>query len=112
MKVLDSSPAHAIAKAAEKSIHGSAYDDDEHKLIVRFEKGVDFHTFEGFRSVFLQLIRRQEHVWAKRQLKRMEQLGIPQQIQSPIGKLQGFDVGIPVDLLTDEARVRLGSGVN
>ena len=112
MKVLDSSPAHSAAKAAEKRIQGSAYDDDEKKLIVRFEKGIDFHTFEGFRSVFLQLIRPREHAWAKRQLKRMEQLGIPQQIQSPPGKLQGFDVGIPVELLTDEARIRLGSGIN
>ena len=56
MKTIENSPAYALAKAAEKSTRGADYDDTEEKVIVRFEQGVDFDTFDEFCSVFLEIL--------------------------------------------------------
>ena len=89
MKVLDSSPEYAMARAAERANKGSEYDENERKVLVRFERGVDFDTFEGFRGAFLELLNEGSKAWGRRQLGRMEQLGIRQQLDRLEANVKG-----------------------
>ena len=78
----------------EKAIKGSAYDGAEEKLVIRFEKGVDFDTFDEFRKVFLGILNSESQAHGRGQLQRMEQM------QGNRVPFEGvFDIGVPVAML-------------
>lgn len=105
MKILDNGPAYSAVRAAEKTTQGSAYDDTEKKVLVRFEKGVDFDTFDDFQAAFVGLLNEESKEWGRRQVRRMETLGLRQQIAHLKANVQGWDVGIPEHVL-DQSTLR------
>lgn len=99
MKILTNSPAYQGAKAAEKAIQGSDYDDQEEKLIIRFERGKDFNTDEELYSSFLGILKKSKQEWGKRQVDRMRLLYSTAQLEE---QAAGIDMGIPVNSLNLE----------
>ena len=79
----------------EKRKKGSRYDDLEEKLIVRFENGKDYDTFESLRDVFLSILDRKSQSWGKRQMDILA--SSPARAQ--IARSAGFDMGIPKNSL-------------
>ena len=43
--------------------------------MVRFERGVDFDTFDDFHASFLALLNERSKEWGRPQIRRMEHLG-------------------------------------
>lgn len=101
MKILKSSPAYEAARAAERANKGENYDETEEKLLVRFEKGVDFNTFDEFRSEFLSVINEDGQAHMKKQLDLMTRQGAHETIDRAPGG--GMDIGIPVAMIDIEA---------
>ena len=97
MIVLRNSVPYQMAKAMEKASKGSAYDDKEEKLIIRFERGKDFNTEEEFYSSFLSILIKSKQEWGKRQVDRMRILAA-----HPPAQTAGVDMGIPIDSLDFE----------
>lgn len=97
MKILDSSVAYDAATAFEKRNQGGRYDHAEKKIIVRFEKGIDFNTFDEFREVFLSLLKPSAMAHGKRQMDRLG--SSPARAQVGAMKEGGFEIGIPEDML-------------
>ena len=99
MKVISGSPGYSAAKAMEKAIQGQDYDDAEAKIIVRFEEGVDFDTFDEFRNLFIRTLNAESQAWGERQMQRFEQM-----YRNSFGSEGGFngggiEVGIPTATL-------------
>ena len=101
MKILKSSPAYEAARAAEQANKGDSYDETEEKLLVRFEKGVDFNTFDEFRSEFLSVINEDGQAHMKKQLELMTRQGAHEAIDRASGG--GMDIGIPIAMIDMEA---------
>ncbi|MCY3841121.1 MAG: hypothetical protein OXH09_21160 [Gammaproteobacteria bacterium] len=101
MKVLQSSPAYEAARAAERVNKGEKYDNTEEKLLVRFEKGVDFNTLDEFRSEFLSVINEEGQAHMRKQLDLMARQGALEAIDRSSGG--GMDIGIPVAMVDMEA---------
>ena len=99
MKILDNSPAYSAAQAMEKDNKGSAYDKAEKKILVRFEKGIDFDNFEDFQVSFIGILRKERKKWGRRQIRDMERLGYSKQIEQLDAKVQAMDIGIPENAL-------------
>ena len=83
-------------------------DINEQKTVVRFQKGVDFETFEDFRGLFLSILKNSELQESERQIEKLIESDTPSQLRS-LPNFGALDMAIPnsaLDLDKLHTRIR------
>ena len=102
MEILDQGgniDANAIVDTTEDNI--------EQRTVVRFQKGVDFETFEDFRGLFLSILKSSELPEGERQIEKLIESGTPSQLRS-LPNFGALNMVIPNSALDiDKLRTRI-----
>ena len=78
----------------EKGILETTGDISEPRTVVRFQKGVDFETFEDFRALFLSILKSSELPRSERQIEKWIESDTPNQLRS-LPKFGALTIAIP-----------------
>ena len=84
-----------------KAIVDTTEDNIEQRTVVRFQKGVDFETFEDFRGLFLSILKSSELPEGERQIEKLIESDTPSQLRS-LPKFGALDMVIPNSALDFE----------
>ena len=90
-----------------KAIVDTTGDIIEQRTVVRFQKGVDFETFEDFRALFLSILKNSELLESERRIEKLIESDTPSKLSS-LPKLGALDMSIPNSALDfDELHTRI-----
>ena len=90
-----------------KAIVDTTGDIIEQRTVVRFQKGVDFETFEDFRGLFMSILKSSELPEGERQIEKLIESGTPSQLRS-LPNFGALDMVIPNSALDiDKLRTRI-----
>ena len=84
-----------------EAIVGSTADNDEQKTVVRFQKGVDFETFEDFCGLFLSILKTGELPRGEKNIEKLIERDTPSQLRS-LPNFGALDMVIPNSALDFE----------
>ena len=73
---------------------GSTGENSEQKTVVRFQKGVDFETFEDFRGLFLSILKTSELSRGEKNIEKLIESNTPSQLRS-LPNFGALDMVIP-----------------
>ena len=84
----------------EPTDHGVT-DDDEPKAVIRFQKGVDFETFDDFRKLYLSILRSAKLEEGERRIEELYESDMPSRVDS-LPTFGGLIVSFPDSVLDFE----------
>ena len=77
-----------------EAIVGEAGDNNEKRTVIRFQKGVDFETFEEFCDLFLSILKSSELPKGNRNIEKLMETDTPNQLRS-LPKFGALDMAFP-----------------
>ena len=77
-----------------EAIVGEAGDNNEQRTVIRFQKGVDFETFEEFCDLFLSILKSSELPKGNRNIEKLMETDTPNQLRS-LPKFGALDMAFP-----------------